>query len=272
MKKKTRRTRDTTEQRLQRWVQRHYTLDRVAEAQALPLRRDVVTLLTYVRDHKITGTKTTGNMPLKAIREVTAQFVEPPQLDYTYGEYTRKLRTEYDIWALHFLHIIAGVGGLLVTEPGRRWTFTPHAAKFLEADPVFQLSLLLSVWWFEVNWLVAFPFVGMGDYLPDSFTQTTLARLRGLRVGAEVPFDEFADTLIEKTGLTWSQPDSAYAQDTLRSSIRRMVINVLERFGSVRCTFRDNPIVPSIKDLDTVEITPLGAALLDSLLVGDNAQ
>ena len=244
MRKRARYTRDSLEQRLQRWVRRHYTLERVAEAAQLPLRRDMVTLLTYVRDHKVTGTQSTGNMPLKVIREVTAQFVEPPKLDYVFGEYTRKLRTEYDVWPLYFLHTLASVGGLLVTERARKWQFTQMAAKFLEADPVFQLSLLLSVWWFEVNWLIAFPFGGIGEDLPDSFERTTLARLRALRVGAKIPFQEFADTLIEKTGLTWTAPDMSYARMSLHSAVRRMVIDVLDDFGSVTCTYRDHPRLP----------------------------
>ena len=44
---------ETTEQRLQRWLRHHYTPDRINEAQALPLRRDMVTFLTYVRDHTL---------------------------------------------------------------------------------------------------------------------------------------------------------------------------------------------------------------------------
>jgi hypothetical protein len=220
-----------------------------------------------VRDHKVTGTQSTGNMPLKAIRAVTAQFVDPPVLDTSIGDRVYKLRTEYEVWALYFLHSLASVAGLLVTEPGRRWRFTEGAAQFLDIDPLLQLSLLLSVWWFEVNWLVAFPFEGMGEYLPDSFARVTLARLREIRVGTEVSFDDFADALIEKTGLTWTAPDMSYARQTLHSGIKQMVIDILDRFGSVRCSFRDNPILPSLKDLDRFEITPLGAALLDSLLV-----
>jgi hypothetical protein len=267
MKKKARRTRDSLEQRLQRWMRRHYTIQRVAEAQELPMRQDMVTLLLYVRDHKVTGTKSTGNMPLKAIREVTAQFVDPPILDHTSGNRVYKLRTEDDVWSLQFLHILASVGGLLVTEPGRRWRLTSSAAKYLEADPLLQLSLLLSVWWFRVNWLVAFPVGGIGEYLPSSFSQVTLSRLRAIRTGTEVSFDEFADALIEKTGLTWTAPDMSYARMSLHSTVRRTVIAVLQDFGAVTCTFRENPLVHTLKDLDKFEITPLGTALLDSLLV-----
>jgi len=248
-------------------MHRHYTLQRVGEALELPLRRDMVTLLTYVRDHKVTGTKSTGNMPLKAIREVTAQFVEPPVLDHTIGDHVYKLRTEDDVWALQFLHILASVGGLLIAEPGRRWQLTPSAPKFLEADPLFQLSLLLSVWWFEVNWLVAFPFGGIGEYLPDPFEQITLARLRALRVGTEIAFEAFADTLIERTGLTWTAPNMSYARDSLHFAVRRTVIDVLDDFGSVACTYHDHPLVPEFKELDAFKLTPLGAALLDSLSV-----
>jgi hypothetical protein len=253
-------------------MRQHYTRERVVEASELPLRRDMVTLLTYVRDHKVTGTQSTGNMPLKAIREVTAQFVDPPVLDHTSGDRVYKLRTEYDVWPLHFLHILASVGGLLIAEPGRRWRLTPTAAKFFATDPLLQLSSLLSVWWFEVNWLVAFPFGGIGEYLPASFGRSTLARLRALRVGTEVSFPEFADALIEETGLTWTAPDMSYARMSLHSAVRRTVIDVLVRFGSVTRTFHDHPLVRDLKELEAFKLTPLGAALLDALLVLGRAQ
>ena len=35
-------------------------------------------------------------------------------------------------------------------------------------DPLFQLAFLLYVWWFQVNWLVAYPFGGIGEDLPES--------------------------------------------------------------------------------------------------------
>ena len=265
MKKRARRTRDSIEQRLQRWTRRHYTLQRIAEAQALSLRRDLITLLTYVRDHKVTGTQSTGNMPLKAIREVTAQFVNPPVLDRTSGDRVYELRTEDDVWSLQFLHILASVGDLLVAEPGRRWRLTPNAAKFLDADPVIQLALLLAVWWFQVNWLVAYPVGGIGEFLPDSFAQVTLDRLRAIRTGSVVSFDEFADALIETSGLTWTAPNMSYARMSLRSAIERTVIRILENFGAVHCTHRDHATWPDFKVLDTFEITPLGAVLLDWL-------
>ena len=270
MKKKTRRAKLSTEQRFQRWLRRHHTPERIDEAGAVPLRRDVVTLIEYVRDNKVVGTQSTGNMPLKTIRAVTARFVHPPVLDTTIGTHTYKLRTEYEVWPLHFMHILAEVGGLLWIAPGRKWRLTPDTLRFLDMDPLFQLSFLLFVWWFQVNWLVAYPVGGLGEDLPDSLEQVTLARLRAIRPGAEVPFDDFADGLVAATGLTWTAPDMSAAPMLLRGAVRRMVIGVLENFGVVRCTYRPHRLLSELKDLVAFEITPLGVALLDSLVIQED--
>jgi hypothetical protein len=101
------------------------TLER--QAAALPLRRDMVTLLSYVRDNTVIGTQSTGNLPLKAVREITARFVDPPKLEEQVGTYTFRVRSEADLWPLYYLHILADVGGLakgaaqLVAATGLRW-------------------------------------------------------------------------------------------------------------------------------------------------------
>jgi len=228
----------------------------------------MVTLLTYVSEHKVVGTKSTGNMPLKAIREVTAQFVHPPVLDETIGDHVYKLRTEYDVWSLYLLHILSDVGGLLFTAPGRRWRPTPDTSNFLAIDPLFQLGYLLWVWWFNVDWLVAYPWIGMGDALPDSFSRVTLAHLRLIRAGLEVPFTDFADELINETKLTWTagNEENWHRSLFLRTAIEQMVIDILKDFGAVNCRYQADS-ESGVAELDTFKITPLGAALLDLLLV-----
>ena len=59
----------------------------------------------------------------------------------------------------------------------------------------------------------------------------------------------------------------SHAAESLRSAIKRMVLDILEQFGVVNCTYRDNPLFSELKDLVAFEITPLGVALLDSLLI-----
>lgn len=251
--------------RLDKWM-RQIGSDEIAQTEGLPLRRDMVTLLTYIRDNRITGTQSTGNLPLKAVREVTARFVHPPILDRTIGDHVFKLRSEDDVWSLSFLHTLAYFGGLLNGGPARRWRLTPLGEKFLIAPSPVQLWLLLSTWWEQVDWLIAFPFTGMGESLPPRFTQVTLDHLRALPINTAVTFEPFADKLIQETGLKWSAPDLSSAQSSLRWSIRRMVISILVDFGVVEPEHQDKPLGKgTTKELVAFQITSFGKGLLEAL-------
>lgn len=254
------------EQRLIAWLAQYHNAEMVRQAQVLPLRQDMLTLLTFVRDNKVVGTQSTGNMPLKTVREVTARFVNPPKLETTIGDHTYRLRSEADVWPLYFLHILAEVGGLLAIAPARRWRLTPVGERFLDKDPSFQLSFLLTVWWYQVNWLVAYPFEGMGDALPPFFEQATLTRLRALPIKTRISFEEFADGLIGQTGLTWTAPDRSAGTMLLRGSIARMVIHILATFGAVEREYREEPLGKGTTSrLVAFEITLFGKALLDAV-------
>ena len=202
------------------------------------------------------------------VRKVTARFVDPPQLETTVGDHTYRLRSEADLWPLYYLHILAEVGGLLAIAPVRRWRLTPEGEGFLGTAPLHQVSFLLTVWWYEVNWLVAYPFEGMGDALPPFFNLVTLARLHSLLIGTPISFEEFADGLIEKTGLTWTAQNSSAATMLLRGSIIRMVIHILANFGVVKREYREEPLGQgTISRLGAFEITPFGKALLDAVAI-----
>ncbi len=124
--------------RLVDWIQQD-TGEHAAQAEALPLRRDMVTVLTYVRDHRVIGTQSTGNFPLKAVREMTARFVHPPPLETTTGDRTYRIRSAADVWPLYFLHILAQVGELLEGGPARRWRLTSFGEMFLTTPPLVQV-------------------------------------------------------------------------------------------------------------------------------------
>jgi len=50
----------------------------IAFAESLAVRRDMVTLLNYIKENHPPGTQSTGNLQLKVVREVCAQFTDPP--------------------------------------------------------------------------------------------------------------------------------------------------------------------------------------------------
>ena len=82
-------------------------------AEELPLRRDMVVLLAYLRDNKVTGTQVAGNLPLKAAKEISTRFVQPPAWEDVIGEHVFKVRSSGDIWPIYFLRVLADVGKLL---------------------------------------------------------------------------------------------------------------------------------------------------------------
>lgn len=228
----------------------------------LPLRQDMITLLQYVQGNKVVGTQSTGNLPLRAVREVTARFVNPPQLDHRIGDRVYRLRTEADVWPVYFLHILAEVGELVLAAPARRWRVTADGEAFLEMDPLLQVTFLLTTWWHRVNWLVAYPGEGMGEELPAGFEQTVLTHLRVLTVGARIPFDEFADRIIEETGLTWTV-QVVSERSLLHRSIERMVIDILADFGALTREYREVPLgAGTVSELAAFKVTLLGGVLL----------
>ncbi len=254
----------STAERLDRWRKKYASLARQAEAATI--RRNMATLLAFVRDNKVIGTQSTGNMPLKAVREVTAYFVNPPLLDDKIGDRIYQLRSEEEVWPLYFLHILADVGGLIKTGRARRWQITAQAQRLLETEAPIQAAFLLAIWWHKVNWLVAYPYLGMGDHLPYFFSKTTLASLRSLPTETYVSFSDYTAELISRTGLTWTAQDSSFADSTLRASIERMVVDVLADFDALKCQYRKEPFGKgTFTKLAAIKITLWGKALLEAV-------
>jgi len=266
MQRRARLTVKSVEECLGSWLEQCQDASIVGQAEVSAVRRDMVTLLSFVRDNKVIGTQGAGSMPLRAVREVTARFVHPPALETVIGDRTYRLRSEEDVWPLYLLHVLAEVGGLMKTGRARRWRLTAQGERFLRAEPMLQVSFLLAVWWRRVNWLIAYPLEGMGDALPSFFPEATLVSLRSMPLGIDVPFDEFADGLIAATGLTWTAKDSRFAASALRGSIERMVIDMLARFDALTCKHREEPLgKETISRLVSFDITPWGMALLNAI-------
>lgn len=210
-------------------------------------------------------------MPLKAVREVAPLLSKPPKLEIEVGERTYQHRSEQEIWPLYFLHILAEVGRLIQTGRFRRWKLTAEGEHFLGTDPDIQLAFTLAVWWHRVNWLVAYPFAGMGDDLPYGFTATALAHLHSLPAEVDTSFSDFADLLIESTGLVWRAPESTIGDDLLRGSIERMIIDVLLECGALKCRYKTKTSLGfETKVLTTIQLTPLGRALLEAVAQCDD--
>ena len=100
-----------------------------------------------------------------------------------------------------------------------------------------QIAYLLYIWWYRVDWRVAYPFEGFSRGIPYSFNADTLACLRELQVGVPLLPEIFADCVIAKSGLIWSIEDQERARDILRWAVQRMVVEPLAGFGVLDCEY-----------------------------------
>ncbi len=233
----------------------------------LALRRDAVSMLTHLRDHSVKGTQSTGNLPLKTIRAVARELVHSPVLDRKFGNRTYKLRTEFDVWPIYFIHTLLEVGGLLDGGPGKKLTPTKKGLHFLDHDPPVQVWFLLETWWYHTNWLIAYPVSGLGEQLSHHFVYTTLGFLLSLPVERPLSFEDFADGLIQRTGLKWRSPQQTRARNSLHSGIENMVVDILVRFQAIEKQMADKHTAGNVRyqKLHKITLTHLGKGLLQAL-------
>jgi len=246
------------------WRRSHASV--LKQARAAPFCRDMVAFLMFVRDNNIIGTSVTGNMPLKAVADLSFLLSQPRKLEVKIGDRMYRPRSEYDVWPIFVLHVVADVGGMIRTGRSRAWKLTVQGQQFLEMDSAIQLAYSLAVYWHRVNWLLAYPVMGMGEELPYGFSIIALDQLCQLSAEINTSFIGYADALIEATGLVWTAPESTFAADMLRRSIERMIVEMLVKCGAVKCRYRrKTSLGMTVKELTTIQLTPLGSALLEAV-------
>jgi len=242
------------------------TKDQLAWADSLAVRQDMVTFLNYLKNNRVVGTQSTGNLPLKDVRAVCAQFVNPPVLDKKHGDKVYKLRSEDDVWQLFFLHMLANTGALLTGGQARTWKITSEGDSFLNFTNPIQISYMLTVWWHYEDWRIAFPVSGLAQGLPKDFNKIILKRLLELPVGKSISYEPFADQLIKETRFTWPSVDQTHVNDTLRSAINRMVISPLVQFGVMESEYGMKDVGGSkFSKLSEIRLTSFGKGLLETL-------
>jgi hypothetical protein len=234
--------------------------------EALPLRRDVLTLLNYLTTKRVTGTQSTGNLHLKAIQAICGQFVDPPQLETRIGERVFRMRSEDDVWPLYFVHVLASVGGLVAGGPGRRWQVTPLGEKFMTDPAELQVWLLFQTWWRQVNWGIAASYAPE-DFPPTPIRQIILEQLLRLPLEHSSPYEAFADQVILETHLSWPHGDGSQERSILHAMIRSTVVEPLSRFGVLALERGPHSTLGTdFSELRTITLTPLGKNLLENVM------
>ena len=247
------------------WAQ-NVSEEQIRVFESLPLRRNILAFLDYLEKNRTVGTQSTGNLPLKAVKAICEKFVHPPVLEEAVGDHIFKVRSEDEVWPLVFVHQLAFNASLVTGGQARIWKVTSEGEQFLQLPSPVQVFILFIQWWAQVDWVIAFPVSGLANGLPDGFRVQTLACLRELPLGENVPSDSFADRVIAQSGLKWPSQDQTFVQSIMRSVIERLVVGPMTAFGVLECEYGKKVIGSSEIDvLQTIRLTAVGKGLLDLL-------
>ena len=237
----------------------------------LPLRRDVVTLLNYLLENKVTGTPSTGNLPLKAVSEISANFVHPPRLSLTLGKKVNTVHSETEVWPLYFCHTLASVGWLVTGGQGKRWRVTSLGEQFMAATPAEQVWFLWMTWWERVNWVLASPYGYAEDFFPSSFSYSVLKILCELRKGEIIHVEPFYDRLIRETPQAWPVEDLEGDRKQLHKIVESVVVDRMLDFGVLQAEFEPHKLLgPEFPVIKNFQITVFGKGLLKAMLARAN--
>jgi len=237
-------------------------------ASSLEFVRDMNTFLRFIGENRIHGTLSTGNMPVKMVAELAKLLVHPPAMEDKVGDRIYKIRSEFDVRPVYFFHILAEVGKLIKTPPGKLWKLTSAGETFQAESALHQICIIFLIWWHRTNWLVVFQITGMGESLPPHFELVTLGQLADAVEKEMTGFEEFADAIIAGSGLTWTSENRTNHQLYLRKAVERIVVDVHTTFGILEPFYRDETVgTYTSKSLASFNVTSLGKLLIQSLCI-----
>lgn len=233
----------------------------------LPLRRDIVTVLEYLRDNKVVGTQSTGNFPRKDVQAIAARFCDPPLLEERIGDHVFRFQSEDDVRSLFMVHNFANGARLIDGGPARRWRLTPAGQEFLLASATEQTWALFAAWWYRMNWLIADPFASADDELPEEFSRAVLQNLRSAPDGSSIDRGAFSESALKATGWKRTSETPPATWDRLMRMVIWTVVEPLETLGllagerkTVERSWGES------EELVSFIVTPLGRSFLRSVV------
>ena len=221
----------------------------------LPLRRDMVTLLTYLKNHKVKGSKARGNFPRKDIRAITADFVNPPVLDVKIGDRVWQLQSEDEVQDLLRYHLLACVSGLIFGGENLLWELLPQGEVFLNLPPENQVWYLSHVWFRHFNWI--YEYDAPEDWPFMSLKASVVAHFSAYPVGEDIPISQVIGDLTnrrEPGGGVQMDEDDTLDQ---KYFLLRAVIQPLGTFGILKVN-ESNPMDPFWSEVTGIRVPELG--------------
>lgn len=215
-------------------------------AESLPFRQDLVTMLNYIKQHRVKGTQATGNFPLKHIRAMTSKFVNPPELDHKIGDRVYKLRTEDEVPYLVFLHNFANIAQLILGGEGLEWEVSYPGERFLERRPEEQVWYMISNWFGRINWYYWYPWMDYYALIPhNEFQNLIIELLLSYSADSEMKIKRLIEDL-DKRSPNWIKFSGNIDQSRYKKYfLIYVVLEPMNNLGIVNMEGEDFPVSPN---------------------------
>ena len=235
-------------------------------SESLPFRQDLVTMLTYLKGNRVKGTQATGNFPLKHIRKMTTQFVNPPELDQQIGDKLYKLRTEDEVPYLVFLHNFANIAQLILGGEGLQWQVSYVGERFLEHKPEEQIWFMCKNWFQRFNW---FYWHSWDDYDAliehHEFQGMIIDLLLSYPTNKAINIQEMIADLDEKSPNWIRLRRKDYQLNHKKHFLINVVVDPLEKLGIIQVEREDDPDSPKYF-VNDFQVTDFGKSIIKSFL------
>ncbi|MCX6055589.1 MAG: plasmid pRiA4b ORF-3 family protein [Chloroflexi bacterium] len=249
---------------LSSWMDQNGPEDRESMHQ-LPLRRDAVSLVTYIKEHKVKGTNSTGNLSQKAVQDIAALLVTPPVMKYEFQTLTIEYKNEDDIQSIYDIHLFVYLADLIDGCRGRLWTTTDKGEKFLISSSEEQLFILFTAWWFKGNWSDFRVRGQVKDGFEIRFLDIALNALLELSCEIPVNYSIFVKRILELSGVTLRAQDMESGFSQLENQFGMDIIDPLESFAVLSTERKEKRHQFDFAKIETVRLTEMGKKILHSL-------
>lgn len=236
-------------------------------AEALPFRRDLVSMLTYLQENKVKGTKALGNFPRDHIRGITAKFVNPPELDMHFGDQVYKLQTEDEVPDLVFMHHYANATGLILGGEDLIWQVSFLGEMFLNHQPENQVWFLTKNWFLWFNWYYLYRFDNF-DLLMDlnDFQKIIINLMSNYPSQKPLDFDKFIQD-IERIEPNWIVFTADYRiKEKKEDFLLDVVIEPFEKFGLIETVKERSKYLSDYFEIKQIVTTAFGKSLIKYFL------
>jgi len=231
----------------------------------LPLRRDVVSLVTYIKEHKIKGTNSTGNFPRNAVQDIASLLAVPPVLKHEFRDLTIEFRYERDVRPVYTVHLLAYLAGLIEGSKGHSWSLTSEGKNFLISSSSEHFFILFITWWFKGDWSDFPVSFQIKDGFEIQFLDVVHSTLMELSPRESTDYSTFVLRMMELTGLKFSTHDFDSGLSRLKSDFEFAIVEPLESFAVLTTERKKNHDMFDYAELSTISLTEIGCKILKSL-------